>query len=163
MNKIDLFISFNEIDENLLKRSEFAKQRSKSSWIKWMAVAACFCITIGGIVTYYRLQIYQNSVKGTLIGDTEIYPTVMVDGELYEWHKGAAIFKELPEDCDLYGNINHTGKETPQNDCEFVSVFWAEGQIYTTKDKNCIYLKLTTGWLDNAVVKFDLVKTKDGH
>lgn len=123
--------------------------------------AACFCIVIGGIIIWYILQVYPDSTDSTLIGATKIYPTVMVNQELYEWHKGVAICEELPEDSLLYGNIRHTTKETPQNDCEFASVFGAEGQIYTVPDKNCIYLKLTTSWLNDTIIRFNRVKNGD--
>ena len=83
----------------------------------------------------------HESSAGTLMGDTEIYPTVMVDGRLYEWRKGRALCNELP------------------NDCEFVSVFSVSGQIYTiVENDEFVCLRLTTDWLNEAAVIFDLVE-----
>lgn len=158
MNRKDLYNSFNEIDDQLLERSESYKTPQKITWLRWSALVACFCVVIIGIAVWSITQTHQNTPSGTLPGAEEIYPTVMVDGELYEWHKGAAICNELPEGNELYGVIKHITKEIPESNCEFASVFDAEGEIYTVSGSDSIYLKLTTSWLDNVIVKFDLVK-----
>jgi hypothetical protein len=96
---------------------------------------------------------------GTLPGADEIYPTIMVEGNLYEWRKGAAISSELPDDCVYYGELIHVEGETPNNNNEFVSVFSVSGQIYTVSQTDTVvYLCLTTDWLENTVVVFDLVE-----
>jgi hypothetical protein len=96
---------------------------------------------------------------GTLPGADEIYPTIMVEGNLYEWRKGAAICSELPDDCVYYGELIHVEGETPNNNNEFVSVFSVSGQIYTVPETDTVvYLCLTTDWLENTVVVFDLVQ-----
>lgn len=101
----------------------------------------------------------SESGAGTLMGDTGIYPTVMVDGRLYEWRKGPALCNGLPNDSVYYGEIIHVEGETPGNDCEFVSVFSVSGQIYTiVEDDEFICLCLTTDWLNETVVIFDLVE-----
>ena len=101
---------------------------------------------------------YENSA-GTLMGDTEIYPTVMVNGRLYEWRKYMALCNGLPNDSIYYGEIAHVEGETPENDCEFVSVFSVSGQIYTiVENDEFVCLCLTTDWLNEAVVIFDLVE-----
>lgn len=130
-----------------------------SKRFRWLALAACLCIVLGGGLIIYQRHFRKVSYyQSTLIGAAEIYPTVMADGRLYEWHKGAAILDELPKDCTLHGNINHIKGKTPQKNGDFVSVFQVTGTIYTTKDKSNIYLKLTTDWMQNAIVKFDLVE-----
>jgi hypothetical protein len=96
---------------------------------------------------------------GTLPGADEIYPTIMVEGNLYEWRKGAAISSELPDDCVYYGELIHVEGETPNNNNEFVSEFSVSGQIYTVPQTDTVvYLCLTTDWLENTVVVFDLVE-----
>ena len=94
-----------------------------------------------------------------LMGDSEIYPTVMVDGRLYEWRRYMALCNGLPNDCIYYGEIIHVEGETPGNDCEFVSAFPVSGQIYTILENDeFLCLSLTTNWLKEAVVAFDLVE-----
>lgn len=104
------------------------------------------------------IDLERVKTEGTLPGALEIYPTVMVNDHLYEWRKGAAIIKELPEDVVLYGDIIHVEGNAPQNNCEFVSTFDATGEIYTDENNsNLLYLKITTEWLENTFVIFDLV------
>jgi len=93
----------------------------------------------------------------TLYGADQVYPTVMVNGALYEWHKGSAIrFGGLPDGCAYYGEVLHTDAETPQADGEFASLFPVSGAIYTVPDnEDVIYLQLTTDWMEEAVVQFD--------
>lgn len=49
MNKKDLYRSMNEIDDEILQRSETAK---KAPWVKWAAIAACLCLVVGGAVLW---------------------------------------------------------------------------------------------------------------
>lgn len=45
MNRDDLFKSFQEVDEELLERSEkTARPHRGSAWLKWGALAACLCL-----------------------------------------------------------------------------------------------------------------------
>lgn len=98
------------------------------------------------------------SEKEWLMGGTEIYPMVMVEGHLYEWRFGRAIGGR-PSDSVYYGEINHVDGKTPTEDCDFVSVFSVSGQIYTVPGNNdCVYLYLTTDWIENKNVAFDLVE-----
>ena len=94
---------------------------------------------------------------GTLYGADQVYPTVMVDGALYEWHRGSAIsFSGLPEGSEYYGAISHTDAETPTKDGEFASLFPVSGAIYTVPgDDTAVYLQLTTDWMEDSVVRFD--------
>ncbi len=96
--------------------------------------------------------------EGTLPGTSEIYPTVMVDGRLYEWRRGRAIGGR-PKDSVYYGEINHVDGKKPTENCDFVSVFSVSGQIYTVPGiTDCVYLCLTTDWMENKNVTFDLVE-----
>lgn len=48
MNRKDLYNSFNEVDDDILKRSESAvKRKKKPVWLKWGAMAACLCLVVG--------------------------------------------------------------------------------------------------------------------
>ena len=135
------------------------KKKSTPTWVKWVAMAACLCIMVGLAIPTILSNLNPNEEgAGTLVGDTEIYPTVMVDGHLYEWRKGAAICNELPNNSMYYGELVRIDGESPTKDCEFVSVFSVSGQIYTvSENSDCVYLCLTTDWLNKTVVVFDLV------
>lgn len=97
------------------------------------------------------------AADGTLYGADQVYPTVMVDGALYEWHRGNAIsFSGLPEGSEYYEAISHTDAETPTKDGEFASLFPVSGAIYTVPgDDTAVYLQLTTDWMEDTVVRFD--------
>ena len=94
---------------------------------------------------------------GTLYGADQVYPTVMVNGALYEWHKGDAIrFSGLPDGCEEYGEVSHTDADTPRSDGEFASLFQVSGTIYTLPGReDVVYLLLTTDWMEDTVVQFD--------
>lgn len=152
MNKKDLYNNSNKIDDALPERPETTKKKRINIWIKCMAAVVGFYIVMLGTMVWYEFYKEQHPMTGDEHSYFyEIYPTVMVDGEFYEWD---SICRKLPEDCVFYGEINHTTKNVPLNNCEFVSVFSAEGEIYTTPDEACVYLKLTTYWLNDTVVKF---------
>ena len=160
MKKEQLYEVIGDINENYINDAhKTVKKKSHPVWVKWSAVAACLCLVIGlTMPTVLNMLNPKDDSAGTLMGDTEIYPTVMVDGQLYEWRKGAAICAELPNDCDYYGEVTHVEGGTPTNDCEFVSVFSVSGQIYTISENDeCVYLCLTTEWLNETVVMFDRV------
>ena len=47
MNRKDLYQSFNNIDDDILERSEKNVKKNGLAWVKWGAVAACLCIVAG--------------------------------------------------------------------------------------------------------------------
>lgn len=101
----------------------------------------------------------------TLPGADEIYPTVMVNGSLYEWRRGRAILDEVPEGAAYYGPVDHIAGKTPEKDGEFASAFAVTGEIYywpkkpSIPEASCVYLVLSSGddWLEETVVAFDKV------
>ena len=158
MKKEELFRIIGEVDERKVAAAGMAMNTKKKScpvWIKWAAMAACLCLVVG--LALNSINPHKGGA-GTLRGDTEIYPTVMVNGQLYEWRKGEAMCNELPNDSTYYGEITHIDGESPTKDCEFVSIFLVSGQIYTVSENgDYVYLCLTTDWLNETVVVFDLV------
>ena len=48
MNREDLYRSFNNIDDDILERSEANKKRLSYTWKKWGAIAACLCVLVIG-------------------------------------------------------------------------------------------------------------------
>ena len=100
----------------------------------------------------------SESGKPTLPGADEIYPTVMVNGELYEWRYGRAIQDKLPDSSNYEADIEHSNEKIPTENYEFVSTFDVTGGIYTIPDDNsCVYLLLSTDWFQEGVVAFDKV------
>ena len=171
MTKEQLYESMGDISEKHITAAENGmKAGKKSVWVKWGAAAACLCLVIIGVFVIKNIlsQHASNDIAdfsegegaGTLLGAGEIYPTLMVNNCLYEWHKGAAILDSLPEGSVYYGEVVHVDGETPANDREFVSVFPASGQIYTEQgNEDCVYVVLTTSWLSDRVVRFDLCRS----
>jgi len=47
VNRKDLYQSMNQIDDDILERSEVRKKKKSSVWMKWGAVAACLCLVVG--------------------------------------------------------------------------------------------------------------------
>ncbi len=175
MNREILYNSFNAIDDDILERSEyFAHPKVLSPWMKWIAVASVLCLVIIGVAVWKGGQTVTDGTgtggtgTGILAGDPtlpgalEIYPTVMVNGKLYEWGEVGYNRDGIPEGSVYYGELTHVEGETPSGDGEFVSVFSVSGQIYTApQDDTVVYLCLTTEWLDNTVVVFNLVEAED--
>lgn len=121
--------------------------------------AAYFCIWMLGFMIWYGFEMCPMYGTASLCGFNIIHPAVMFDGRYYVWD---GICKELPEGCFYYGEIHHFIKKRPQNNREFVSFFLSEGELYAAPDEDCVYLILTTTWLNDAVVKFVPVKLKRG-
>ena len=47
MNRKDLYNGFNEVDDDILERSETAsRSKRKPVWLKWGAIAACLCLVV---------------------------------------------------------------------------------------------------------------------
>ena len=47
MNRKDLYNSFNEVDDDILERSDAAtKRKAPPIWLKWGAIAACLCLMV---------------------------------------------------------------------------------------------------------------------
>ncbi len=162
MKKEDLFLAVGGVDEQRIAAAGMAVKAKRTApiWMKWGALAACLCLAVGlTVLTVSNALAPNGGAEGTLLGDTEIYPTVMVNGQLYEWRRGAAICSELPNGSMYYGEIAHADGARPANDCAFVSVFSVSGQIYTVSGNgDSVYLRVTTDWLNETVVAFDLVK-----
>jgi hypothetical protein len=55
-----------------------------------------------------------------------------------------------------YASIEHINEETPVENNQLVAAFDVTGDIYTMVDDNsCVYLVVSTEWMDEAVVVFD--------
>lgn len=135
------------------------RSHKNKKWIVCGLLLAVIFVTVLGIVIWESMSEPREQNSCTLPGADEIYPTVMVDGKLYEWRKGSAICDEIPVDYSSYGTLTHVKKNSPENDCEFASTFEVSGEIYAKSGEGCVYLRLVTEWLDQTVVVFDLKET----
>ena len=69
MNRTDLYRSFNDMDDDILERSEKSKKMSMYVWKRWGTIAACFCLlVIGGINLFYQ---WRNIGKQEGLGNHE--------------------------------------------------------------------------------------------
>ena len=167
MTKEQLYEAIGSISEKHIREGE-DKMKKKNTWVKRCALAAA-CLTVVIVSGFFINNMLSDRAPneatnvnegagGTLLGAGDIYPTLMVNGRLYEWHKGAAILEALPENSVYYGEVVHVDGKTPADNCEFVSVFPASGKIYTVQNnEEHIYILLTTSWFSDKVVMFDLI------
>lgn len=170
MTGLDFIGSINYVDDDLIFEAEnwvHSKARKISYTVGAGILAACLCLTIGLTINYAKEEkppIESNGNIGCAIpGADEIYPTIMVNGTLYEWLLGKALLDDLPVGSTYYGQINHSSGTTPENDCEFVSVFPASGRIFVDPDKDLVYLELTTEWLEKQLVIFEPIATSERY
>jgi hypothetical protein len=99
---------------------------------------------------------------GTLPGADEIYPAVMYQETIYYWKQMAGpVTKlpqgELPAGYEYVGDIEYTDTGEMKKDLQFTAVFEGSGGLYYNSeypDKVC--LRLTTYWLDQAYVIFEI-------
>ena len=55
MNRNDLYNAFNDVDDDILERSETASgSRKNAMWLKWGAIAACLCLVVGAVTLIPR-------------------------------------------------------------------------------------------------------------
>jgi len=68
VNRKDLYNGFNEVDDDILERSETAsRKRMKTGWIKWGAIAACLAVVvIAGISMFSGNDAVKTSVGGVM-------------------------------------------------------------------------------------------------
>ena len=172
MTGLEFIENVNFVDDGIIFEAE-NWVRSKTRKIRYVVsaavAAACLCLTIGFAVTYSKERNPPIEEGGEIEGCTvlpgsdEIYPTIMVDGTLYEWLLGKALIDELPVGSIYYGKIKHTNGMTPENDREFVSVFQASGRIFVDPNENLVYLELTTDWLEKQLVIFEPISTSERY
>ncbi len=171
MTGLEFIENINYVDDDLIFEAEnWVRSNDHKIRYKFGAaiLAACLCLTIGLTINYARggnHPIEEEELNGcTLIpGADEIYPTIMVNGTLYEWLFGKAIIDELPVGSTYYGKIRHTDGTTPEKDREFVSTFSAEGRIFVAPDKDLLYIELTTDWLEKRLVTFEPIATSERY
>ena len=149
------------IDDDLVSDAITYTKAKKRQWVKWVSLAACLCVLLTGAVAWKNMDRTQTpQAGGSPLGDDKEWPIVMVDGEIYEWRKGRAACLEVPEDLVYYGQIIHVDKNRPKNDCEFRAIFDVSGDIYVCPSDGCVYICVTTDWMEDVFVVFDPVNTE---
>ena len=74
----------NQIDDDILERSEVRKKKKSSVWMKWGAMAACLCLLVGVLVPLANSLFNAKGGSGfqdDLLGDTAL---LYFQGALYE-------------------------------------------------------------------------------
>lgn len=67
MNRTDLYRSFNNIDDDILERSEQTKKNSMYVWKKWGTVAACVCLLSIAAINIYNNWKNLNDLEKPLV------------------------------------------------------------------------------------------------
>lgn len=84
MNRKDLYNSFNEVDDDILERSETASgSRKKPEWLKWGAAAACLCLAVSIIIPVVRHKGGPGS-QGPVGDSPGVAAMLYFNGALYE-------------------------------------------------------------------------------
>lgn len=188
MTGFEFLENINSIDNDLIFEAEnWVDHKSRNLKILAgiaAAAAACLCFTAGlSLGLSHEKAPVTNDISApalsgetvtseddrivgkcpTLPGADEIYPTIMVNGKLYEWKSGYAFiddYWDFPKGCVYCGKIFYMpGKTVPEDNQEFVSVFKVSGLIFTDPEEDLVYLELTTDWLDRKLVIFEPVET----
>lgn len=143
MNRKDLYQSLNQIDDDILERSEVTVQRKKkSAWLKWGTMAACLTVvaiagvsiftgsntvrtSMGGVMREYKnvsVSSSEESIEWPWEYKTvyERFPTIIYEGKEYTTKTfGLAVDEIFIGDklsvCEAVGYDNYTEKEYRQN------------------------------------------------
>ena len=141
MNRKDLYKGFNEVENDILERSETVfKNKKKPIWLKWGAMAACLCLVIVGAFMAPNLigeQYPQQLINK--INAEETYPEA--PGSLEVIYKS---MDELVADADMIVRISVNAQKT--------EVLDGYRQVHTSVTINDIYKgNLKTGDSVNIV------------
>lgn len=99
MNRNDLYNSFNDIDDDILERSETVmRSRKKFTWLKWGALAACLCLTVMVVLPRALPENFEEIPDVPPSTDTETIPgnTSDVQEEIF-YGPPSDTYASLPE------------------------------------------------------------------
>lgn len=141
MNRKDLYQSLNQIDDDILERSEVVvKRKKKPMWIKWGSMAACLATAIiVGIFIFPGKHTVQTSVGGVMreykavtLNNQEVailwpweyktvyerFSTIIYNEKTYTIKSGRSVDEALIGDkidiCEAIGYDDYTEKEYRQ-------------------------------------------------
>ena len=175
MNELRALDLIGQLDEKIIDEATkpFKKRRVHIFYLASAAIAVIvailLCVIIGGTILKIKRSNHEERIgesSGTIPGADEIYPTILIDGNYYEWKRGRAILMDyagrplpLSGETEYYGEIIHTDNDYPTMDKELVCTFNVTGSVYINpKEKSSIYLVISTDWMTDTVVVFDLIE-----
>ena len=96
MNRKDLYNAVNEVDDDILERSETAsRSKKKPVWLKWGAIAACLCLVVS-IAIPVLFQQSPDTPHDTM--DPSDGPSsLVVNGVSYLISPNLAVSNDLPD------------------------------------------------------------------
>lgn len=139
MNREDLYRSFNNIDDDILERSEVTKKNSMYIWKKWGVIAACVCIVVIGVINIshkwgdmsaplviHLVNSVVESSAGTLTYHTDDFDKYTMeftlektnDLEIYVLFTGHNILKEWTDADGLHYEVEEYLIISPYSDFE---------------------------------------------
>lgn len=139
MNREDLYRSFNNIDDDILERSEVTKKNSMYVWKKWGVIAACVCIVVIGVINIshkwgdmsaplviHLVNSVVESSAGTLTYHTDDFDKYTMeftlekknDLEMYVLFTGHNILKEWTDADGLHYEVEEYLIISPYSDFE---------------------------------------------
>lgn len=139
MNREDLYRSFNNIDDDILERSEVTKKNSMYNWKKWGVFAACLSLLLIGVINISHkwggmsaplvirfVDSVVESSAGTLIYHTDDFDKYTMeftlvkknDLEMYVLFTGHNILKEWTDADGLHREIEEYLIISPYSDFE---------------------------------------------
>ena len=96
MNRKDLYNGFNEVDDDILERSETAsRSKKKPVWLKWGAIAACLCLVVSIAIPV----LYQQSpdTPHDTMDPSDGPSSLVVNGVSYLISSHLAVSNDLPD------------------------------------------------------------------
>lgn len=114
MNRKDLYSGFNEVDDDILERSETAsRSKKKPVWLKWGALAACLCLVVAVAIPTIFYQPAESPNDTMDPGDGP--SSLVVNGISYLISSYLAVTDELPDGFVQAGEADVGGFE----DCPY--------------------------------------------
>lgn len=115
MSKDNLIDAFSRVDEDMILEVEVLRRNKKKTvWIRWVALAACLCMTVGIIFFSITYQAAPDSPMDA-IGPHDGPPGLVVNGIDFLISPHPAVFNELPDGFVYAGTANVGGFE----DCPY--------------------------------------------
>lgn len=110
MNRKDLYNAINEVDNDILERSETASQsKKKPQWLKWSALAACLCLMVAVAIPTIFYQSVESPNDTIAPGDGP--PSLVVNGISYCISSYLAVTNESPDGFVQSGEVDVGGFE----------------------------------------------------
>lgn len=117
MKAIDLLDMIGNVDDSIIEEAKQRKKEALPRWTKWIAVAACLCLVLGGIAvgafnTLHRFGYFSSGCNAL--------PGTIIDGDYYYYYPHSGLWR--------YSD----GKAE-----KLISAFWMRG--YEINEKGLYY------------------------